>query len=63
MYLKNHTYISHIFISECPAGSYGDACNETCGNCRDGNTCDRVNGTCLTGCDAGYEGDLCAIRE
>uniref|UniRef100_K1QME5 Multiple epidermal growth factor-like domains 10 n=1 Tax=Magallana gigas TaxID=29159 RepID=K1QME5_MAGGI len=44
---------------ECDKGSYGLECNGTCGYCRDINQCSNVNGTCLTGCEAGYEGDLC----
>lgn len=45
-------------VLECDKG-----CNETCGHCRDLNQCSNVNGTCLTGCDAGYQGDLCKPRE
>lgn len=52
-----------IIILECPSGSYGVACNAMCGNCRDINKCDHVNGTCPTGCGAGYIGDLCKNRE
>lgn len=52
-----------MFISVCKAGFYGVACNKTCGNCLDVYTCDHVNGTCLTGCRAGYEGGLCETRE
>lgn len=47
------------FILGCPTGFYGVDCSETCGNCRDIGQCDRNNGSCLTGCDAGYKGDLC----
>lgn len=34
-------------------------CNETCGHCRDVNQCLNSNGSCLTGCDAGFKGDVC----
>lgn len=44
---------------ECDVGSYGYDCNETCGHCRDVSQCSNINGTCLTGCDAGYQGDTC----
>lgn len=48
---------------ECDKGLYGIECNETCGQCRDLNQCSNVNGTCFTGCDAGFWGDLCKTRE
>lgn len=44
---------------ECNRGSYGFECNETCGHCRDVNKCLIGNGSCLTGCDAGFKGDVC----
>ena len=43
----------------CENGTYGRDCNKTCGHCRDGSSCLHTNGTCLTGCDSGYFGDLC----
>lgn len=51
-----------MFISVCPEGFYGVACNKTCGNCRDVKTCHHVKGACLSGCDAGYWGLLCKTR-
>lgn len=58
-----HVYAIFINIPECPSGSYWLACTLTCGNCRDVNQCNHINGTCLTGCSAGYMGDLCKTRE
>lgn len=49
----------HHFYSECGIGHYGYNCNETCGYCIDSLQCSTVNGTCLTGCRAGYVGPLC----
>lgn len=40
------------FTSVCDKGSFGD-------NCRDKDQCSIINGKCLTGCAAGYKGDLC----
>lgn len=57
------THICVFNIEECDRGSYGVECNETCGHCCDVSQCSNVNGTCLTGCDAGFEGDLCKTRE
>lgn len=45
------------------ASIYGIRCTEKCGHCSDGNLCDHINGTCATGCSAGYQGDLCKSRE
>lgn len=46
-------------LLDCNRGSYGIACREICGQCRDVNHCLHINGTCLTGCSAGYQGTLC----
>lgn len=59
MHLKKDILILYIIIVECDKGLYGIGCSETCGHCRDVNQCFHINGTCLTGCDAGYKGDLC----
>lgn len=60
MYEKKRKYkILHLIIPEWDKGSYGTACNETCGHCRRVSQCSNVNGKCLTGCEAGFEGDLC----
>ena len=58
-------YLSVLFfiVQECDKGSYGIGCNETCGHCRDFNQCSKVNGSCLTGCDAGYAGDFSKARK
>lgn len=52
-----------IIDLECDRGSYGIECNETCGHCRDVKQCSNANGSCLTGCDAGFKGDLCKTGE
>eukprot|EP00105_Crassostrea_gigas_P000907 XP_011412871.1 PREDICTED: receptor-type tyrosine-protein phosphatase C-like [Crassostrea gigas] len=33
-------------------------CSEQCGHCSE-NVCDHISGTCLSGCTAGYQGNLC----
>lgn len=38
---------------------YGVNCVEKCGNCKNNETCDIVNGTCPNGCAAGYNGTVC----
>ncbi|XP_065943696.1 uncharacterized protein [Magallana gigas] len=54
-------YRSYRCELACDKGSYGSQCKEICGHCRDTDQCSNINGTCLTGCDAGYQGDLCKI--
>lgn len=38
---------------------YGVNCVEKCGNCKNNESCDIVNGTCPNGCAAGYNGTVC----
>uniref|UniRef100_K1RXX9 EGF-like domain-containing protein n=1 Tax=Magallana gigas TaxID=29159 RepID=K1RXX9_MAGGI len=33
-----------------------------CGHCRNNGFCFHINGTCLTGCSAGFTGEVCKIR-
>lgn len=47
----------------CDSGFYGVDCNKTCGHCRDLNQCFNINGSCLTGCDNGFQGDKCINRK
>ncbi|XP_061194960.1 multiple epidermal growth factor-like domains protein 11 [Saccostrea echinata] len=44
---------------ECDNGSYRYNCLENCGACLGYKQCHHINGSCLEGCDAGYEGELC----
>lgn len=53
------TIFKKFLCIECDKGGYGPACNETCGHCRDVHQCSNIDGTCLTGCSAGYRGYLC----
>ncbi|WAQ98598.1 MEGF6-like protein [Mya arenaria] len=44
-----------LFESECNNGMYGYNCTGKCGHCKDVfPQCDRINGTCLQGCETGY---------
>lgn len=63
MYLTNKTTVYFVLFLECDKGSYGLECNETCGHCRDVNQCSNIDGTCKTGCAAGFEGGSCKTRE
>ncbi|XP_056003593.1 multiple epidermal growth factor-like domains protein 6 [Ostrea edulis] len=46
----------------CSPQYYGELCKETCGSCRDGMTCNHVDGTCTNGCDVGFYGEECKTR-
>lgn len=46
----------------CDNGTYGEGCNNTCGNCHVNDVCSHINGTCLAGCGAGFVGELCITR-
>lgn len=48
---------------DCDTGWYGEDCKETCRQCRDPDQCSHINGTCLTGCRAGFQGDFCNISK
>ncbi|XP_030851750.1 uncharacterized protein LOC105444456 [Strongylocentrotus purpuratus] len=45
---------------ECPDGSYGAGCTETC-HCVSPGTCDRLTGACSNGCEDGWIGDQCQV--
>lgn len=60
---KNKNKMSNIISIACNTGSYGIDCKERCSNCLDVYKCLYTNGTCLTGCVAGYQGNLCKTRE
>ena len=46
-------------VSECTAGKYGLHCEMDCGKCSNTSKCFHVNGTCLSGCSAGFQGHTC----
>lgn len=53
------TYLM-FYITECPHGQYGKACETVCGQCIDLSECHHVLGTCLNGCKPGYKGNHCS---
>ena len=60
-----HWPVSHSALlhdrcqDECPVGTYGVLCAETC-QCVNGGKCYHVSGSCL--CEAGFSGDRCEAR-
>ena len=51
-----------LFLIECDNGTYGKECKASCGHCLNQEPCFHINGTCLTGCESGYLGNLCQSR-
>lgn len=50
---------STLWFIECDGMKYGFGCIYNCGTCLDHKQCHHINGSCLQGCDAGFEGNLC----
>lgn len=46
----------------CKDGFYNSFCNATCGQCLDGQSCDKNNGTCIKGCQPHYKQPMCTGR-
>lgn len=59
----NISYITICLSPACQKGTFGNNCSETCGHCRDKDQCSITNGTCLTGCAAGYYLGFCKERK
>lgn len=38
---------------------HGENCGIACGNCLAKEQCHHINGTCMNGCDRGYQGSKC----
>lgn len=50
-------------IIECPSGTYGIYCRETCSvNCNVFQHCNRTKGECFGGCQPGWKGLHCDQR-
>lgn len=48
-------------ITECNGKSYGQKCQQNCGNCKNNEQCHHVNGSCMNGCDSGFYGTKCDL--
>jgi len=49
-----------FFILECPEGTFGRNCSETC-QCKNGARCNKLTGCCS--CTIGYYGTTCQFRK
>lgn len=53
------TLLKLFHSTACQNNMYGAGCSEKCGHCLNGEHCNHVNGTCHSGCEAGYHGIRC----
>ena len=51
-------HVITIFVG-CVDSMYGEGCDLPCGMCADSGSCDQVTGVCNTGCQAGFQGEMC----
>lgn len=47
----------------CLNGIFGEGCNFICGYCYGNSVCDKVNGSCVSGCVLGWIGIVCNKSE
>ena len=53
-----------LIILECPAGSYGADCTQTCHCDSDGSDCEKATGVCTSSeCSIGWTGENCQGKE
>lgn len=48
-----------MIISKCEGRRYGNICNVSCGRCKNGDGCDKLNGTCFHGCERNHQQSKC----
>lgn len=51
-------HIAILFL-ECEGGYYDNICRSVCGQCINGEMCDKYNGTCVNGCEPNFKTPLC----
>ena len=49
----------HSIYVECDNNTFGVNCTGVCENCLGKEQCHYINGSCLNGCDAGFNGLKC----
>ena len=52
-------------IQACDIGHYGEQCTNECKarNCHGNEMCTKETGQCVDGCEPGWQGTACTIRE
>ena len=59
MSLSFFVSILFLFSTECDGKTFGQDCGKECGECVNDEQCHHINGTCLNGCDRGFQGHEC----
>ena len=57
--LLKHVFQIYFYIYACENLTYGLDCREICGNCLNLKQCNHINGSCMEGCDPGFQGEKC----
>ena len=52
-------WLKYFLFSECDNKTFGQECTGVCGNCLENEPCHHINGSCLHGCDPGFNGLKC----
>lgn len=52
-----------VYNIACEAGKYGRNCLQNCGHCKERDQCHYVDGFCVEGCSAGFNGSRCIERK
>lgn len=59
----NHSIRYHklhlFYFTACPDQFYGKNCEQRCGNCKGGLTCNYQTGVCENGCEMEWKGEKC----
>lgn len=63
LYNKKDLSPFSVLILECSNHFYGSDCTISCGHCRNGDVCNKVNGRCPNGCQNNWDGEKCDGRE
>lgn len=51
--------LKKFILTEYDRGTFGQSCIKGCGNCVHNEQCHHINGSCINGCDPGYDGTQC----
>lgn len=56
---KQTTETKFILITVCKDGFYNGSCMDKCGNCQEGEPCDKQTGKCTNGCQPHFQSPFC----
>ena len=48
-----------LYLSDCISGFFGPDCDENCGQCKNGTTCNSTSGICPDRCKPTWDGLRC----